>query len=65
MSYRRINPLMLAALVAAMPPESLTVADCDVCGKRPGTHKATVTGIETWVCDECGGRDDTLYEAKP
>lgn len=32
------------------------VADCDACGKRPGTHTVVAFGIETWACDVCTGR---------
>ena len=33
------------------------VADCDACGKRPGTHTIIAFGIETWACDVCTGRE--------
>jgi hypothetical protein len=32
-------------------------ADCDVCGQRPGTHTKIVCQTDTWVCDECAGRE--------
>lgn len=38
------------------------VADCDVCSKRPGTHSCIAYGIETWVCDPCGGREPDKCE---
>lgn len=35
------------------PEPTSQFSNCDVCDKRPGTHKTTVYGIETVVCDEC------------
>ena len=41
---------LVEILTPAMAPQR---ANCDVCDKRPGTHRVIVTGIETWVCDTC------------
>ena len=30
-----------------------TIADCDVCGKHPGSKMVFAQGSDTWICDEC------------
>ena len=38
----------------ALDKKPSPVADCDVCGERPGDGWVNAAGgIETWVCDQC------------
>lgn len=39
--------------LASMTPESER-SNCDICDLRPWEYRATVCGIETLICEECG-----------
>lgn len=36
---------------------------CDICDKRPYTHKTVAYGIETYLCNQCGNRDEEEEES--